>query len=352
MSITGVCPTRSEISGEYSPLMRRYRVFYRADSNDENDGPKTVLDAAGSPTLYSSKYEYGNDSDSQAICVAISTPRRAAGGGHLRSWVFSADFEYNAEYDPALGFTFVEPFYRSESVPVEWAWFKNFYKTTAGAGTPLQVVTKNNPLGFTPGHAMPVSNSNGIPVDPPPEKRESSKGYRVSWLSKTAFDFYPYMNTTNTNTYNIRGYDQPLTDHEPNLQIVGFNKTFSPNTLLLVEAQQPQERIYNRYWYRNTLEFWEGDWCHYELDRGISAIARPGDPDGRGGTWSYQNFPTGAPQVQNIIGPNGEPINEPMLLNGEGKLLTPQDPDKAIFLGYEKYRAVNFSGLPIPTANN
>jgi len=86
------------------------------------------------------------------------------------------------------------------------------------------------------------------------------------------------------------------------------------------------------------------------VDRGLHARAMYGDPDGRGGT--IENEPSGQARWRRLTDPAGNPISEPVLLNGNGQPLDiPQagtiDP---VYLTYSIYRELPFWMIGLPVA--
>lgn len=82
---------------------------------------------------------------------------------------------------------------------------------------------------------------------------------------------------------------------------------------------------------QNDRDFWEAHctiekrpetWVEAILDRGTSARALDGDPDGAGGYYSPSDGrPEGIPKLRRLMDAEGEPVTEPILLDGDGQPL-------------------------------
>lgn len=348
MPLTNLQALRSTV-GAWSEGLREYVVQYRATMSSVLDGPAAVLASAGVPFLFQTTYSYGTDIDTQAICVEISAPRRAANDTSRLIWIFNAVFRYDRskviEHQPVI----IQPFYRQTQEPVTRAQFNGWFQYI-GSGANWSEVTKTNPKLIKNVTRGPITNSAGIAILPAPEKPVTKKGYFVSWHKRTHFDFEPYINTINLSSYTLVAYDKVANLFEAGTASTIFNKTFSAGTLLLADVQTEVTEIYGRNVYKYTLEFHEDDHDLYELDRGLSEQVASGDDDGRDGTFTTGDFPDGVPKIRRIEHPGGAgPISEPMLLNGEGKLLPDQKPEDAIYLKWGIFLNSNFADLPIGT---
>jgi hypothetical protein len=68
-------------------------------------------------------------------------------------------------------------------------------------------------------------------------------------------------------------------------------------------------------------------WDPYICDMGVDARAIAGDPDGRGGTISASDLPAGAIEHRRLTDPDGIPVSDPVLFNGDGQPLKPPTGD-------------------------
>ena len=57
------------------------------------------------------------------------------------------------------------------------------------------------------------------------------------------------------------------------------------------------------------------------LDQGVTAIGGDNYPDGMGGNFAVAGLAAGVPAQRRILDPNGLPISEPILLDGDGQPL-------------------------------
>lgn len=79
------------------------------------------------------------------------------------------------------------------------------------------------------------------------------------------------------------------------------------------------------------------------LDQGTAARANVGDPDGDGGTVS--GVLKGKANHRQLLDVNGTPIQDPVLLNGDGQPLDPGD--DPVFGHWSDFDAVNFIDIPL-----
>lgn len=89
----------------------------------------------------------------------------------------------------------------------------------------------------------------------------------------------------------------------------------------------------------NPLTWWEE-----VVDRGVHAKAEPGEPDGRGGTFSLTDILAGNAPVRRLVDKFNKPLTEPVLLDGLGKpRLTLDQPN---FIKYQIHDEIPMQGLP------
>lgn len=337
------------VVGEWSQGLREYVVTYVATMSSALDGPVSVLNSASVPKLFFTTYQYGNDIDTGAICVAISTPRRDANNKHDNQWIFTATFRYDRSKTPEDLPVEIRQFFIQSQEPITRAQFNGFFQYI-GSSQQWTEVSKTNPKLIKTTTKGVITNSAGVAILPTPERRVSKSGYFVSWFKRTAFDFYPYLNTINSQQITLTGVDKFTNNFEFGTGSTIFNKTFAAGTLLLVDVQTEIVEIYGKNVYRYTLEFHEDDHDIYELDRGLAEVVQAGDDDGRDGTFSASDFPDGVPKLRRIEHPGGGgPITEPVLFDGTGKMIPDAEPSDAIYLRWGRYFNSDFSALPIGT---
>jgi len=337
------CPTRA-VTLQNSPGLRRYRVTYRVDLPVSNSGPNAAIAALGLQ-MFTSTYSYGIDiPDPLAVLIDIAVPRRAGGDKLLDKWLVDCIFEWDQSQRPEPGVATVEPFYLTESEPIVRAEYLGAFEDNQGVLSPLPTGSQS----FDVGKPYPISNSARVPIIPSPERDAAKPAYRVRWTRERAdFDFTQFINRMNQTQVtltaaNIRhgvvGQVQPY---------ITFQKQFAAETIRLRDVQVSPVIYYGKQWFEHTLEFIEDKAFIDELDRGVTARAEPGEPDGRGGTYSGGDFPDGASGTREITDPDGNPVSDPVLLDGRGQPRVGSEAKKPVYLRWRKYELADFNQLPI-----
>lgn len=81
-------------------------------------------------------------------------------------------------------------------------------------------------------------------------------------------------------------------------------------------------------------------------DMGVQVAARPGDPNGRGGTWSSADMKNGVPRLRPLLDHDDQPIREPVHFNGNGQLNT-TDPLTVVDLKWKYYTEDDYTSLSL-----
>lgn len=343
-----ICQLRT-VTSEWSPGFRTYSVYFRVDVPSELWGPNRVRSALGK-ILNGETYTYSDgafkDFDPTAVLVKINTPRRAGSDKLKNKWIVQCEYEFDQSQRPEYQGVKVEPFFQQGSEPIPKTKFLGVFQDIGGTLQPVDI-----PAGqetFTVGNHYPISNSAGVPILPAPERDKTLPSYRVKWYTRRS-DFYytPFLNTFNESAFRLLG--TAITSLSP-IQIetnIKFDRVFPAKTMRLANVQFSEAVFYGYTWYEVALEFIEESQVIYELDRGFTARAKVGDSDGRGGTYSIGDFPDGSSGQRDILDPDGNPVPEPVLLNGRGKPLDEALKYNARYMGFEKYPVSDFSQLPI-----
>jgi len=342
MATPSVCETRS-VTLQLQPGMRRYRVTYRVDMESETAGPIQVIQALNKQ-LFSSTYVYGGvDADPLAWLVEIGVPRRA-GGDKLRDrWLVDCTYEFDQAQRPENGPTTVEPFYQTESEPIARAKYFGAYQDTSGTLQPLPPANQS----FTINSTYPISNSARVPILPTPERDKARPAYRVKWVRERAdFSFEDYINKMNSTPVVLTGA-QFLYAFNLKVSYSTFQRIFDAETLRLRDVQITPVVFYSRQWFEHTLEFIEDVAFIDELDRGLTARADDQDPDGRSGVISGSQAVPGQPAMRKILDQDGNPISDPVLLDGRGQPRTASEQQFPVYLRWQKYELAEFNQLPI-----
>ena len=347
MSVINVKQLRSTV-GEWTATRRLYVVGYRIQTTDPTISPAVILKSPLVPKLHVTTYGYGGDVDVGAICTRVSIPQRDLNDKSGLIWILEAEYEFDSEKLPPFMPVEIVPFFLSTQTVTQKTLFRGWFKNNETLDFIAEDIT-DSPVLEKDTTAGPVCNSAGTAVVPTPEQRQSMLGYRVSWTKRTAYNFDGFINTTNQAPYRLFCYDRVINDHDPDPPIIIFDRLFLQNTLLLVDVQTQIQKAYGRNFYRYTLEF-HADLkahLHFELDRGVEVWTAANEDDGRGSRWGPDSIKPGMAKKQRLKDINGENIKDPMLLDGRGRLLDPQEPSGAIYLAFQQYQTSNFANLPI-----
>lgn len=315
---------------------RTFTEVWNVETNDPLDCGQTVIEANGLPRM-GEYFESGNDRDREAVVKSIA-PKRSESSRLF--WSVTVTYETpddpkdeNKQKPDSNGKLTEKPDdWRPEvsvspvmvQVPVEKATLR----------TELSELSFN--LGKV-GNDGPIINSAGIPFDPPPTIEYARKMLRITKSSLK----YPADHETK---YENRVNKDPWV-----LILPGYIRNFSKQTVRFIpfeaslQRQQLQNGAFIDYWQvnYNLLIDEQRGWRMKILDRGIHTFVKPGDPDGKGGTWSSGDFPSGIPPLVRVTDPNGIPISEPVLFDLKGK---PSN-GKPYWIEYEVYEEVSFAAL-------
>lgn len=156
-----------------------------------------------------------------------------------------------------------------------------------------------------------VQNSAFTPMRGIPERRRLLEIWSFRWLRTLA-----------SNT--LLNAENKLNDDDFTITLPGLNaRTWAAETALIDTID-----LSNRRW--GTVDLVEinieivvdpDGWEWAIADEGTAARARPGDPDGKGGTLSHGDMVTGQPRVRQILDKDGQPIQDPVFLDGDGQPL-------------------------------
>jgi hypothetical protein len=315
------------------------------------DGPQEVLTYMSNEgfTVGSITYSVGNDQDDLAYLSKISAPRRAGGDKLLTTWLVDIEYEFNLDNLPRIRPVRIEPYFIEGTEPIESAVHFGAFNRVNEQWVQVQLQKAT----YQRGKRFPVGNSSEVPILPAPERPTLKPAYRVSWTKASAFsDAAFYAGTWNANPFTLRTVSRVYLAPGLAFDVPFFNKTFPEKTLRLSSVQQPIRTIYNRDWYEVTLEFVEEEFLLYEIDRGVTARAKAGDPDGKGGTFSEGDFPEGSVGQRALLDASGQPITDPVLLNGEGKPLRDLAQSlPPVYLAWAKGEITDFNGIGIGNPN-
>lgn len=300
-----------EATYDVETAIGEYRVPYRLIANSASDGPqKAIAYAETNIAAYGSSYAIGNDARPSALLKTWEARREP---GSIEHWIATAVFrdpdpdeDRDEDGDPTANPLDMRPVFDVQtvqrSIPVDKALYKGGY--TGVANTKL-----------TGANRRPICNSAFAVFDPPPEAEQATWTARIE-RNFTAFDCDAVpMNAINSDqiVFNYRGIKKTIKKYCGRLQ--NF------------QAQPLHHEVYGDYvkviLSIAVLDDDVNTWEYLILDRGFSARAMLGDPDGHGGA-IYEDsrafVEEMAPQ-RRLMDADGLPLSEPVLLNGDGQPL-------------------------------
>jgi len=369
MSVTGTSKAWQGSGGTKSLQARSYTVYYRAVTDDANDGIRAITehfeDTDGLPSL-GDHYTYegtGTNLEDSGVTLWKISPSRdlqsatswnialhyktpdepgqggSAGGGGGSEAGVGEDEDGNPTDDPVEFHGDVDISFIDFTRPVDQATYRSGLSAVIDPGFPD--ATPSEALYGGADTVGPVVNSAMIPFNPPLERNATrisivySKNLR-EFPVQAAAQFHRAVNDDAVEfEFKFQGLKVAI---EPfRCQCVSINGTF-------------QESAGDKFW-RVTWELLIDDEFGFRanvVDRGLHARMAYGDPDGRGGTI------TDDPAVpwRRLTDKNGNPLSEPVLLNGNGQPLTTGRGGamEPVYLTYSIYPEKPFWMLGIPIA--
>lgn len=326
------------ISGEQKQrrLQREYDAIYRVITNDALDQAQQILAyfAANGPWI-GFPYVYGNDFDGGALLHSIQPVRDSKS-----AYVWQVTCHYKTLHDdddkkqdengdltddPLKWRDEIDISHTALMVPVEKAVYLNGF---VGQAAQLRRV----------GSEGPEVNSAFVPFDPPREKEIHIRVVRIvkrkkHWDSGATDAWIGRINerdyTLSKPKYNLR--QEVWSKHHAKL--VNYGGSFQ------IENDVKHWRIEIEI-HVNPL-----GWNPEILDRGVCARATFGDPDGRGDTISSGDLIPGRPEVRRLVDADEVPIDEPVLLDGDGQPLELGKPP--VYLTYRELEELDFAKLKL-----
>ncbi len=326
------------ISGEAKQrkLSREYDAIYRVITNNARDQAQQIMAyfAQNGPWI-GFPYVYANDYDGDALLHSISPVRDAKS-----AFVWQVTCHYktlhddddkrededgNETDDPLKWRDEIDISFTQLMVPVEKA---KYLAGFVGQAAQLRRV----------GSEGPEVNSAFVPFDPPREKEISIRVVRIvkrkkQWDSGSATAWIGRINerdyTLSKPKYNLRKETWP----KHHAKLVSYGGSFH------IENDVKHWRIEIEI-HVNPL-----GWNPEILDRGVCARATFGDPDGRGGTLSSGDLIPGRPEVRRLVDADEVPIDEPVLLDGDGQPLALGQPP--VYLTYQELDEMDFAQLKL-----
>lgn len=290
-----------------------FQVVYEVQVDSLADGPKIVRDAPGLPRLMDS-YSAGNDNHPGSRCRAITFSRKGE-----TMWRATCTF---SPLSAGAAYINCEPVYGRDryGVPTQEP-LEEVLPFRTGSYKRMMAVEKAKNLSNIFGRPNfsdgPIVNSAREILSPGLEMEYAMLVVYVTARTLSIADgiIPDYINAVNEDQFELS---------KPGAQFL-----FLPYTVKC-------DDIGATLMIKNNTTFWEFNltlvvddiftWRPQTLDRGFMARAVHGDPDGHGGFISTGDIPDGQPQLRVLTDFDGHPIQSPVLLDGFGQPLKPEDP--------------------------
>lgn len=328
MAVTAVTLHWAGATGDVTSESLEYTAVYRVTTDATATGPAAIASyfRTNGPWLNSS-YSYGGDIDSTAKCTKVSIPRHVQGSANVWEVTFTfstaaAGGGNSAQQVDSNGNPTQNPL---DFRPLVWMAGSVFTAPTEEAVYEGGFGPARLPA-VAPGDFVRVQNSAGDRIDSPPIETE-----------KDITRIYVRVNRQSVNVTKVYG---GVIISDPNIRIkpfLGYTGRLAISGQLKVAevAVQPKRESVEIGGVRQMLDYfeittelhWKFDgWLTRVFDIGVSRKAKPGDPDGKGGTISFTDALAGKAPRAPILDPvSGLPIRSPVLLDGEGQPLNTVD---------------------------
>lgn len=310
---------------------RTYTVPYDVFSDSGLDGPGQVITyLAGEGVFIGAGYDVGNDADILASLKSLSVPQRMP----RSKWIWRVVAKYSYPEGDEEGET---PGGERSTDPEDWRWRHQFgaapwQEPCYGAWNHTAFPHPDN-LGALTGKPYtrsletfgPVVNSAGVVLDPTLMRDEFDLVWQVTAFT-SEYDSRVSEMQGSLNDTAVR-WHPTLIDHYAFRQREAGNE-FPPYRIKCTQAGAVS-RVTNVGGVR--VPFWEWsfefrfrvpNWLESVLDRGITARAAGGDPDGSGG--QFPSLPSGTAPAMPIVDGSGRRVPELVLFDGAGH---PMDED-------------------------
>ena len=330
MTVTRVALAWAGSTGSSSKNGREYTATYNVETDTHLDQTKTIIDYFRDTVRFEDltlpyldmQYEFANDVDPVALCDSITPKRQENSQKH---WQVEFHYKTPEEEDEETG---EKENGEASNNPLDW-------RPTCD----ISFVERARPVvkaiyrgGFTngliqEGEEYAVVNSAMAVLDPPLERSAFQTLFRFGrywfeypWAARfavTAVNKRPFrLLILDPNTVDKNG--RPTPDNGAlNVSFDSYQCQISSLNAALIRKngftlwKLSTEMLYDReFGFRVDV-----------LDRGFSAKAGDGDPDGRGGFFTPNDTANGVAPLRALLDPNGLAAPEPVLLDGNGQPL-------------------------------
>lgn len=341
-------------SGKLTARGGEYRQVWHCTVTDPLDGPITIFNyfKLNGP-YFGSYYQNGNETDLTSILSEIDVPQHIDGS--------ATEYVVVCSYTP-MSISSPEqrpsPSRRDKETgnptPRPWRWQPEISVVFTPQQVPVYEAVYLS--GFTgkraelvsPGSAFIPSNSNMVPFDPPLEKDDNRLTLRIKdW--RILFNIDEAKSTINAvNKFPVRFSNakyHPVTGK----LIEGYYGNFAEHSLKVtgIDAAyrwEVNEDIETEYYEISIDVQWrEKGWHEFVVDRGLSITVDDGRDNGRGSKFSMSPLKNAATFTP-VQGMDGEPITDPVLLNGDGEVLPAGQ--LPVYLEYKLYTEVDYTKDP------
>lgn len=333
-----------------NPLAAEYTAVYRVQTDDPDDQAQTVLTwTQANKILLGSVYSYAGDTSlSIAVCNRLTADREL---GSTDWWVVVAhygtpDDDNDGEELDNQGQPVLNPLDFRPRVAMSTVTYTKAVDRARYIGG-IERFNGNEDAIFPP------MASNMQPFNPLPEKDEHRKVFQITRNVQIV-----EADAMDTNVVNLLGFDL---EYSPSPGVT-IHKRMDRWTAMLRDWRVAMRRA-------NAVDFfevsvaldWKKDtWVDEILDRGLHADGNDQEPDGKGGTYGgsdkYGNprppVPPGVPRIRRFIDDDGQPIDDPVLLDGKGQPL-PLRPQpikpvwgKWLFYDDQNIKLIGWPGIP------
>jgi hypothetical protein len=194
----------------------------------------------------------------------------------------------------------------------------------------------------------PIVNSAIVPFDPPIERDDSRGVLRIkrNLASLNCDTIFTNVINSKACSFSWRGISKSIAAYCGKIRDVSAVPRNHPTYGDYVECEL----------FIDIFDDGKKTWRYLILDRGLSARAGYGDPDGHGGTFgaSDTRTVTGIPPQRRITDIDGNPVSDPVLLDGNGQPLNDSKPTGALdppvysnWKDYTEYDWTNATSWPI-----
>ena len=334
--------TGSASGDDASKVTKSYQSNYIVTCSRSEDAPSTVLNyfaTHSSLPWFGRTFSFGNGFDATVKCKGVDAQyiEKSDGMFHVscKFESISGDKEEQQQQgqtpgganknDPTLWHDEIEFSFANVTEVAEEAIFRTF--ENAGGN-----------VYFKTDQKRAVTNSAGIPFDPPLEKDIAIRVIRISHNSKKceAIKAARYLNAINNDSFTISkpayGFSYPVGQY--NAKIVSFNTSFAIENKV-------------KYW-RETIEVHNhpNGWRRRVLDQGTHRGQSAGNGDlfdtGTAISPSDEIAKNWTPYTA-IKAPDGTPITTPVPLDGKGQPLKAGKPH--VYLVYSVEKEMPFAGI-------